>query len=229
GCFWAGRVSKGHKIGHPTQEYCLAPSQKEDIKDFAKVMRNKVSKKKKPTDPAKGRFIAIPNQDAGPASDDEFSVDGPSKSTKFSPDTHDMLCSYAARLADYEKTEKSPPRGEPSHKHPRDHIVLRDEIDHIHELQQQSPDRTLALVPDFLDDSASAEQLRRRKERLVAREEILEAHNTQLQIQLSRLRALLYQACSTKGLNPIVIVLKAGIKTSCKLELNLNNTKTNLT
>ncbi|EDO45067.1 predicted protein, partial [Nematostella vectensis] len=46
GCFWAGRVSKGHKIGHPTQEYCLAPSQKEDIKDFAKVMRNKVSKKK---------------------------------------------------------------------------------------------------------------------------------------------------------------------------------------
>lgn len=45
-------------------------TQKEDIKDFAKVMRNKVSKKKKkktPEHPSKGRFIPIDMEDAAPS------------------------------------------------------------------------------------------------------------------------------------------------------------------
>jgi len=44
-------------------------TQKEDIKDFAKVMRNKVSKKKKkaPEHPSKGRFIPIEMEDAAPS------------------------------------------------------------------------------------------------------------------------------------------------------------------
>lgn len=51
---------------------CFQPSQKEDIKDFAKVMKNKVSKKKKsPKDPAKGRYISIANENAPPSDEEE--------------------------------------------------------------------------------------------------------------------------------------------------------------
>lgn len=47
----------------------LQSTQKEDIKDFAKVMRNKVSKKKKktPEHPSKGRFIPIEVEEAVPS------------------------------------------------------------------------------------------------------------------------------------------------------------------
>ena len=47
----------------------LQSTQKEDIKDFAKVMRNKVSKKKKksPEHPSKGRFIPIEMEEAVPS------------------------------------------------------------------------------------------------------------------------------------------------------------------
>ena len=34
GCFWSGRVSKQHKIGHPTQEYCLVVSFKHYAKGY---------------------------------------------------------------------------------------------------------------------------------------------------------------------------------------------------
>ena len=46
----------------------LKSTQKEDMKDFAKVMRNKVSKKKKrQEDPSKGRFIPIEMREVAPS------------------------------------------------------------------------------------------------------------------------------------------------------------------
>ncbi|XP_020897537.1 dystrophin [Exaiptasia diaphana] len=232
-CFWLGRTNKGHKVGHPTQEYCLAASQKEDFKDFAKVMRNKVSKKKKSTDPSKGRYISIASENAAPSSDEEYSVDGPPMSNAT---THDKLGSYAAKLGDYDEDHNRKSRDESSRDdklydgsprqvlssvpddietslqlsspagiqsyldvHQRDDLedlisnleddnrALRDEIDHIHQLQLQN------LSLDTHHTSEEAEWLRQRKERLLAREEVLESHNQQLEIQLHRLRSLLHQ------------------------------------
>lgn len=57
-------------------------------------MRNKVSKKKKPRDPSKGRYISIANEDAAPSSDEEYSVDGLPVSNAA---THGQLGSFAAK------------------------------------------------------------------------------------------------------------------------------------
>ncbi|KAI8520836.1 hypothetical protein Bbelb_005900 [Branchiostoma belcheri] len=45
-CFLSGRKAKGHKLSHPMQEYCTATTSGEDVRDFAKVVRNKFRSKK---------------------------------------------------------------------------------------------------------------------------------------------------------------------------------------
>jgi len=44
-CFFTGRVSKNHKLKHPSQEYCLTTTSKDDTKAFIKTIRNNLSKK----------------------------------------------------------------------------------------------------------------------------------------------------------------------------------------
>ncbi|XP_074611916.1 dystrophin-like isoform X1 [Acropora palmata] len=248
GCFWSGRVSKQHKIGHPTQEYCLVSTQKEDIKDFAKVMRNKVSKKKKKKTPehsSKGRFIPIDMEDAAPSEGEyEDSVDAGSAVKAF-PGTHDKLESYAARLANHEvKEEEQVTREDPAmtrlamgdehhpvqqyakcltrepdvmggspsptdmmkdlavsnqEKQDLEHLIttlesdnraLQSQINSIHQLHQHSQTEQ-SITP--LGDLTKEAHLRRQRERLEAREEVLEEHNYQLQVQVHRLRTLLQQ------------------------------------
>lgn len=234
-CFWSGRVSKQHKIGHPTQEYCLVSTQKEDIKDFAKVMRNKVSKKNKkkiPEHPSKGRFIPIEIEEATPSDgEDEFldSVDAGS-AVKVFPGTHDKLGSYAARLANHEAREEEISREEvpvitrtaifteePEAMGPspteiasdlpvdsperrdledlistleNDNRALQSHINSIQQLQHQNQEEQ-NTVP--IEDPTKEAYLRHQRERLEAREEVLEEHNYQLQVQLHRLTILLQQ------------------------------------
>ncbi|PFX17752.1 dystrophin-like isoform X2 [Stylophora pistillata] len=242
GCFWSGRVSKQHKIGHPTQEYCLVSTQKEDMKDFAKVMRNKVSKKKKrQKDPSKGRFIPIEMKDAAPSDgEDEDSVDFgtpgevlPGSNVKerddaVRPESHETR---EERNAIREKPSMTRPivrddehgliqhyakslTGEPESMSPgsaqvardrdsqkkvelehliksleNDNRALQGEIDSIYQLRRQH--QREPIVP--VEDPSREANLRRKRERLEAREEVLEEHNYQLQVQLHRLRILLQQ------------------------------------
>ncbi|KAK2554966.1 Dystrophin [Acropora cervicornis] len=223
-------------------------TQKEDIKDFAKVMRNKVSKKKKkktPEHPSKGRFIPIDMEDAAPSEGEyEDSVDAGSAVKAF-PGTHDKLESYAARLANHEvKEEEQVTRedsamtrlamgdehhpvqqyakrltrepdvmgGSPSptdmmkdlavsnqEKQDLEHLIttlesdnraLQSQINSIHQLHQHSQTEQ-SITP--LGDLTKEAHLRRQRERLEAREEVLEEHNYQLQVQVHRLRTLLQQ------------------------------------
>ncbi|PIK33555.1 SuDp98 protein, partial [Apostichopus japonicus] len=45
-CFFAGRKAKHHKLSHQMQEYCTATTSGEDVRDFAKVFKNKFKSKK---------------------------------------------------------------------------------------------------------------------------------------------------------------------------------------
>lgn len=245
GCFWLGRVNKQHKIGHPTQEYCLVSTQKEDIKDFAKVMRNKVSKKKKkaPQHPSKGRFIPIEMEEAPPSEEeDEDSIDAGTP-RKGLPETRNKPEGHTARLPqnelreeDEEPTYAQPVRtrpvkndehrlirhyaksltGQPDSTSPDasqmardldsqekqdledliarledDNRALQGEINTIHQLQRhnESEQSIVPAVPEPVKEAF----LRHQRERLEAREEVLEEHNYQLQVQLHRLRILLQQ------------------------------------
>ncbi|CAH3036381.1 unnamed protein product [Porites lobata] len=245
GCFWLGRVNKQHKIGHPTQEYCLVSTQKEDIKDFAKVMRNKVSKKKKkaPQHPSKGRFIPIEMEEAPPSEEeDEDSIDAGTP-RKGLPETRKKPEGHTARLPqnelreeDEEPTYAQPVRtrpvkndehrlirhyaksltGQPDSTSPDvsqmardldsqekqdledliarledDNRALQGEINTIHQLQRHNESEQ-SIVPAVQEPVKEA-FLRHQRERLEAREEVLEEHNYQLQVQLHRLRILLQQ------------------------------------
>ncbi|XP_022690548.1 uncharacterized protein LOC111261367 isoform X2 [Varroa jacobsoni] len=45
-CFFSGRREKGHKLAHPMQEYCMATTSGEDVRDFTKIMKNKFKSKR---------------------------------------------------------------------------------------------------------------------------------------------------------------------------------------
>ncbi|XP_055333361.1 dystrophin-like isoform X2 [Paramacrobiotus metropolitanus] len=44
-CFFTGQKSKHHKISHPMQEYCFPASSSEDMRDFRRVLKNKLRSK----------------------------------------------------------------------------------------------------------------------------------------------------------------------------------------
>lgn len=44
-CYFSQKTTKNHKITHPVKEYCFATTTGDDVKDFAKVIRNKVSRR----------------------------------------------------------------------------------------------------------------------------------------------------------------------------------------
>lgn len=70
------------------------------------------------------------------------------------------------------------------------HRALQSQINSIHQLQQHSQTEQ-SITP--LGDLTKEAYLRRQRERLEAREEVLEEHNYQLQVQVHRLRTLLQQ------------------------------------
>ncbi|XP_039770096.1 dystrophin isoform X4 [Ornithorhynchus anatinus] len=45
-CFFSGRVAKGHKVHYPMVEYCTPTTSGEDVRDFAKVLKNKFRTKR---------------------------------------------------------------------------------------------------------------------------------------------------------------------------------------
>ena len=69
--------------------------------------------------------------------------------------------------------------------------ALQGEINTIHQLQRHNESEQ-SIVP-AVQGPAKEAFLRHQRERLEAREEVLEEHNYQLQVQLHRLRILLQQ------------------------------------
>ena len=64
------------------------------------------------------------------------------------------------------------------------------EIERVH-IRSPPPDRSSSASSSSSSGGSEAEWLRDEKERLAAKQEVLEAHNRQLEIQLHRLRDIL--------------------------------------
>ncbi|XP_071801510.1 dystrophin-like isoform X3 [Asterias amurensis] len=98
-CFFSGRVSKNHKHSHPMQEYCTTTTSGEDVRDFAKVVRNKFKSKryyqKHP------RVGYLPVQSVLEGDDLESPVTSPQQMAN--QDMHTRLELYASRLAEVEQ------------------------------------------------------------------------------------------------------------------------------
>uniref|UniRef100_A0A8C5J782 Dystrophin n=1 Tax=Junco hyemalis TaxID=40217 RepID=A0A8C5J782_JUNHY len=101
-CFFSGRVAKGHKMHYPMVEYCTPTTSGEDVRDFAKVLKNKFRTKRYFAKHPRMGYLPVQTVLEGdnmetPASSPQLSHD----------DTHSRIEHYASRLAEMENTNGS--------------------------------------------------------------------------------------------------------------------------
>ncbi|KAK2194144.1 hypothetical protein NP493_2g13047 [Ridgeia piscesae] len=194
-CFFTGRVSKKHKSHHPTQEYCLAASVKEDTKAFMRTIRNNLNKKHRHR--KKAHYLPIYGTDQ-PYKPDEF-IEQPLG-------TQTMLTDSSAKQTD---TSSSPRiskclQTDITGKNIQDAGGVRDGVE-MEAMIYQLEDENRELLDELertqsrsytshrsspTGSDGSKNWLEEENERLAARQEVLEAHNRQLEEQLHRLQRL---------------------------------------
>ncbi|XP_078699235.1 dystrophin-like isoform X12 [Branchiostoma floridae x Branchiostoma belcheri] len=102
-CFLSGRKAKGHKLSHPMQEYCTATTSGEDVRDFAKVVRNKFRSKKSLKKHPRLGYLPVQTVLEG----DNLETPSSSPQQAVSQDMHSRLELYASRLAEVEQSMNS--------------------------------------------------------------------------------------------------------------------------
>nr|AQM74589.1 dystrophin Dp71d delta74 isoform [Mus musculus] len=207
-CFFSGRVAKGHKMHYPMVEYCTPTTSGEDVRDFAKVLKNKFRTKRYFAKHPRMGYLPVQTVlegdnmetpvtlinfwpvDSAPASSPQLSHD----------DTHSRIEHYASRLAEMENSNGSYLNDSIS---PNESMNLQAEYDRLKQQHEHKGLSPLPSPPEMMPTSpqsprdaeliAEAKLLRQHKGRLEARMQILEDHNKQLESQLHRLRQLLEQ------------------------------------
>ncbi|XP_044267237.1 dystrophin [Tribolium madens] len=210
-CFFAGRLTKGHKLSHPMHEYCAATTSVEDMRDFTKALKNKFKSKRYFMKHPRMGYLPVRSVLEG----DE--LESPVASPQHN-DMHSRLEIYASRLAEVELRAASP---EDEHRLIADYcqtiegpgspgqlmlVIDEEQRAELQEMIRELEAENAALRQEYEqlqrgatphppqpqhDVLAEARLLRQHKGRLEARMQILEDHNRQLEAQLQRLRQLL--------------------------------------
>uniref|UniRef100_A0A3P9L0L0 Dystrophin n=1 Tax=Oryzias latipes TaxID=8090 RepID=A0A3P9L0L0_ORYLA len=197
-CFFSGRVAKGHKMQYPMVEYCTPTTSGEDVRDFAKVLKNKFRTKRYFAKHPRMGYLPVQTILEGD------NMETPGSSPQLShDDTHTRIEHYASRLAEMENRNGSYLNDSVS---PNESMKLQAEYERLKRAHDRkglsplpSPPEMLPMSPQSTRDAeliAEAKLLRQHKGRLEARMQILEDHNKQLESQLHRLRQLLEQTDS---------------------------------
>uniref|UniRef100_A0A8C6UAW0 Dystrophin n=1 Tax=Neogobius melanostomus TaxID=47308 RepID=A0A8C6UAW0_9GOBI len=96
-CFFSGRVAKGHKMQYPMVEYCTPTTSGEDVRDFAKVLKNKFRTKRYFAKHPRMGYLPVQTILEGD------NMETPGSSPQLShDDTHTRIEHYANRLAEME-------------------------------------------------------------------------------------------------------------------------------
>ncbi|XP_061641426.1 dystrophin isoform X14 [Phyllopteryx taeniolatus] len=220
-CFFSGRVAKGHKMQYPMVEYCTPTTSGEDVRDFAKVLKNKFRTKRYFTKHPRMGYLPVQTILEGD------NMETPITLINFWPVDH-ALAEMENRNGSYLNDSISPnesiqPRSpaqilismETEEKGELERVLndleqenrkLQAEYDRLKKAHDRkglsplpSPPEMLPVSPQRARDAeliAEAKLLRQHKGRLEARMQILEDHNKQLESQLHRLRQLLEQTDS---------------------------------
>uniref|UniRef100_A0A670Z3C2 Dystrophin n=1 Tax=Pseudonaja textilis TaxID=8673 RepID=A0A670Z3C2_PSETE len=208
-CFFSGRVAKGHKMHYPMVEYCTPTTSGEDVRDFAKVLKNKFRTKR--------YFAKHPRMGYLPV---QTVLEGDNMETD---DEHLLIQHYcqslnqesplsqpqspAQILISLESEERSELKRifadleEENRNLQAEYDRLKQEHGHKGLSPLPSPPEMMPNSPQSPRDAeliAEAKLLRQHKGRLEARMQILEDHNKQLESQLHRLRQLLEQPQDAK-------------------------------
>ncbi|XP_022241615.1 dystrophin-like isoform X1 [Limulus polyphemus] len=195
-CFFHGQASKGHKLKHSMQEYCQPTSSWEETKSLLKTLGNKIYKWQ--AHHTKHSYLPI---DSAPCPSDERVND-----KDVDEDLSQELAAGGAKVSKMLQTEdaektltplRQPPgrRGllDPEHQRELESIIVRLE-DENRQLSQEIERLHIASENCSSEGSRSSQgscDNQNQKSLLLARQEVLEDHNHQLELQVQRLKELL--------------------------------------
>uniref|UniRef100_A0A3Q1GBC1 Dystrophin n=1 Tax=Acanthochromis polyacanthus TaxID=80966 RepID=A0A3Q1GBC1_9TELE len=198
-CFFSGRVAKGHKMQYPMVEYCTPTTSGEDVRDFAKVLKNKFRTKryfaKHP------RMGYLPVQTILEGDNMETSVFlflfpslRPGSSPQLShDDTHTRIEHYANRLAEMENRNGSFLNDSisPNESIDDEHMLIQHYCQSLNQGSPLSQPRSPAQILISMETEEKGELERVLND--------LEQENRSLQAEYDRLK----KAHDRKGLSPL--------------------------
>ncbi|XP_058042481.1 dystrophin isoform X1 [Ahaetulla prasina] len=200
-CFFSGRVAKGHKMHYPMVEYCTPTTSGEDVRDFAKVLKNKFRTKRYFAKHPRMGYLPVQTVlegdnmetpvtlinfwpiDSAPASSPQLSHD----------DTHSRIEHYASRLAEMENTNGTYMNDSisPNESIDDEHLLIQHYCQSLNQESPLSQPRSPAQILISLESEERSEL-----ERILAD---LEEENRNLQAEYDRLK----QQHDHKGLSPL--------------------------
>ncbi|XP_034970279.2 dystrophin isoform X11 [Zootoca vivipara] len=200
-CFFSGRVAKGHKMHYPMVEYCTPTTSGEDVRDFAKVLKNKFRTKRYFAKHPRMGYLPVQTVlegdnmetpvtlinfwpvDSAPASSPQLSHD----------DTHSRIEHYASRLAEMENTNGTYLNDSisPNESIDDEHLLIQHYCQSLNQESPLSQPRSPAQILISLESEERGEL-----ERILAD---LEEENRNLQAEYDRLK----QQHDNKGLSPL--------------------------
>ncbi|XP_048458785.1 dystrophin isoform X4 [Rhincodon typus] len=200
-CFFSGRTAKGHKMHYPMVEYCTPTTSGEDVRDFAKVLKNKFRTKRYFAKHPRMGYLPVQTVlegdnletpvtlinfwpvDYEPASSPQLSHD----------DTHSRIEHYASRLAEMENRNGSYLNDSisPNESIDDEHLLIQHYCQSLNQESPLSQPRSPAQILISLESEERGEL-----ERILAD---LEDENRNLQSEYERLK----QQHDRKGLSPL--------------------------
>ncbi|XP_038658193.1 dystrophin isoform X5 [Scyliorhinus canicula] len=187
-CFFSGRTAKGHKMHYPMVEYCTPTTSGEDVRDFAKVLKNKFRTKRYFAKHPRMGYLPVQTVLEGdnletPASSPQLSHD----------DTHSRIEHYASRLAEMENRNGSYLNDSisPNESIDDEHLLIQHYCQSLNQESPLSQPRSPAQILISLESEERGEL-----ERILAD---LEDENRNLQSEYERLK----QQHDHKGLSPL--------------------------
>uniref|UniRef100_A0A8B9DQ93 Dystrophin n=1 Tax=Anser cygnoides TaxID=8845 RepID=A0A8B9DQ93_ANSCY len=202
-CFFSGRVAKGHKMHYPMVEYCTPTTSGEDVRDFAKVLKNKFRTKRYFAKHPRMGYLPVQTVLEGDNMETPVTLINfwpcflpyrPASSPQLShDDTHSRIEHYASRLAEMENSNGSYLNDSisPNESIDDEHLLIQHYCQSLNQESPLSQPRSPAQILISLESEERGEL-----ERILAD---LEEENRNLQAEYDRLK----QQHDHKGLSPL--------------------------
>ncbi|XP_053170341.1 dystrophin isoform X2 [Scomber japonicus] len=200
-CFFSGRVAKGHKMQYPMVEYCTPTTSGEDVRDFAKVLKNKFRTKRYFAKHPRMGYLPVQtilegdNMETPVTLINFWPVDhAPGSSPQLShDDTHTRIEHYANRLAEMENRNGSYLNDSisPNESIDDEHMLIQHYCQSLNQGSPLSQPRSPAQILISMETEEKGEL-----ERVLSD---LEQENRKLQSEYDRLK----KAHDRKGLSPL--------------------------
>ncbi|KAI4831419.1 hypothetical protein KUCAC02_000961, partial [Chaenocephalus aceratus] len=201
-CFFSGRVAKGHKMQYPMVEYCTPTTSGEDVRDFAKVLKNKFRTKRYFAKHPRMGYLPVQTILEGD------NMETPGSSPQLShDDTHTRIEHYANRLAEMENRNGSYLNDSisPNESIDDEHMLIQHYCQSLNQGSPLSQPRSPAQILISMETEEKGELERVLND--------LEQENMKLQSEYDRLK----KAHDRKGLSPLPAARDAELIAEAKL------------